>query len=181
MDIRRSKTEAGHRSIPLNGDSVAALARLRERAEAHQAAEPQHFIFPACEHDVDPTKPQKSWRTAWRALVRRAGQEAGKQAAGGALATSRSIAMAKEAWRRAAAPFSGFRFHDLRHQAITELAEHGESDATLMALAGHMSRKMPEHYSHTRMAAKRAALDKLESGLMTPPEVTGRPTVALIQ
>ena len=42
----------------------------------------------------------------------------------------------------------------------------GASDATLMAVAGHMSRRMLEHYSHVRMAAKRTALEKLESGLM---------------
>ena len=35
-----------------------------------------------------------------------------------------------------------------------------------MAIAGQMTRRMMEHYSHVRMAAKRAALDKLESGLM---------------
>ena len=46
------------------------------------------------------------------------------------------------------------------------MAETGASDATLMAVAGHMSRKMLKHYSHVRMAAKRTALDKLESGLM---------------
>jgi hypothetical protein len=33
-------------------------------------------------------------------------------------------------------------------------------------LSGHISRRMLEHYSHVRMAEKRAALDKLESGLM---------------
>jgi hypothetical protein len=41
----------------------------------------------------------------------------------------------------------------------------------MMALAGHMSRRMLEHYSHVRMAAKRPALDKLESGLMGGPSV----------
>lgn len=35
---------------------------------------------------------------------------------------------------------------------------------TLMAVAGHMSRRMPEHYGHVRMAEKRSALEKLESG-----------------
>ncbi len=78
------------------------------------------------------------------------------------------------AWKRAAAPFLGFRFHDLRHQAITEMAEAGVSDATLMAVSGHMSRRMLEHYSHVRMAAKRTVLDKLESGLMGG-RVTGSP------
>lgn len=48
------------------------------------------------------------------------------------------------------------------------MAEAGASDATLMAVAGHMSRRMLEHYSHVRMAAKRTALEKLESGLMGP-------------
>ena len=30
-----------------------------------------------------------------------------------------------------------------------------------MAIAGHVSRKMIEHYSHIRMEAKRAALDAI--------------------
>lgn len=46
------------------------------------------------------------------------------------------------------------------------MAETGASDATMMALAGHKSRRMLEHYSPVRMDAKRAVLDKLESGLM---------------
>jgi integrase len=65
--------------------------------------------------------------------------------------------------------FHGLRFHDLRHQAITELAEHGASDATVMALAGHLSRAMMEHYSHVRMAAKRAAVEGLSGGLIQVP------------
>ena len=36
-----------------------------------------------------------------------------------------------------------------------------------MAVAGHLTRDMLEHYSHVRMAAKRDALSKLESGLMS--------------
>ena len=62
----------------------------------------------------------------------------------------------------------GFRFHDLRHTAITELAEAGAADATLMAIAGHPRREMLEHYSHVRMEAKRSAVEKLSSGLMKP-------------
>ena len=56
---------------------------------------------------------------------------------------------------------------NLRHQAITELAEGGAPDATMMALAGHMSREMLEHYLHVRMVAKREAVEKLSGGLMT--------------
>ena len=111
-------------------------------------------------------------------MVRETARRAGKEAAGAALEAGKGIGAAKTAWKRAAAPYRGFRFHDLRHQAITELAEGGASDATLMALAGHLSRRMMEHYSHARMAAKREALAKLESGLMTPPVSHNAPRVA---
>ena len=33
----------------------------------------------------------------------------------------------------------GLRFHDLRHHAITELAESQASERTIMAIAGHIS------------------------------------------
>jgi integrase len=55
----------------------------------------------------------------------------------------------------------GFRFHDLRHCAITQLAESGASDSTIMAIAGHVSRRMLERYSHVRMEAKRKAMEAL--------------------
>jgi integrase len=57
----------------------------------------------------------------------------------------------------------------LRHQAITEMAEAGATDATIMAVPGHIDRAMMEYYSHVRMAAKRDALDKLSIGLMEIP------------
>jgi hypothetical protein len=60
-------------------------------------------------------------------------------------------------------PFSGLRFHDLRHTAITVLAESDASEQTVMAIAGHVSRKMLEHYSHIRMDAKRRAVAALVS------------------
>ena len=37
-----------------------------------------------------------------------------------------------------------------------------------MSIAGHMSRKMLEHYSHVRMAAKRQAVATLGGGLIAP-------------
>jgi integrase len=130
--IQRSKTLAGHRTIPLNGDAVLALTHLRQRAEVLGSNAQHHFVFPTCENQrVDPTKPQKSWRSAWRSLTRLAG-------------------------------FEGLRFHDLRHQAITELAEAGMPDATIMAIAGHVDRTMMEHYSHTRLDAKRHAVSSLD-------------------
>ncbi len=61
------------------------------------------------------------------------------------------------------APFVGLRFHDLRHLAITKLAESEASDQTIMSIAGHLDRSMLEHYSHVRAAAKRKAIDAMPS------------------
>jgi hypothetical protein len=153
-----------------SADTTARVTRER-RLKEHQD-KPEHYVFPACENLIfDPSRPQKSWRTAWRKLVRETARRAGREAARGALDSGRGLRGAITAWKRAAAPFRGLRFHDLRHQAITEMADAGASDATLMAIAGHTSRQMMEHYSHARMAAKRTVLDKLESGLMGGPSV----------
>ena len=65
-------------------------------------------------------------------------------------------------------PLAGLRFHDLRHTAITKLAESQASDQTIMAIAGHVSRQMLEHYSHIRLAAKRTALDSIATPLPAP-------------
>jgi len=56
---------------------------------------------------------------------------------------------------------ANLRFHDLRHTAITTLAESEASEQTLKALAGHVSRKMLERYSHIRLEAKRATIQAL--------------------
>jgi hypothetical protein len=62
---------------------------------------------------------------------------------------------------------AGLRFHDLRHHAITELAESQASDRTVMSIAGHVSQQMLAHYSHVRIEAKRKALDALADGVKT--------------
>jgi hypothetical protein len=58
-------------------------------------------------------------------------------------------------------PLYGLRFHDLRHHAITGLAESQASERTIMAISGHISSRMLDHYSHIRMDAKRMALESL--------------------
>ena len=131
LTVRRSKTDAGERVIPLNDEALKAIISLHGRAEALGGTAPDHYVFPACESGhLDPTRAQKTWRTAWRQLTKMAG-------------------------------LRGLRFHDLRHHAITELAESQASDATIMAIAGHVSPKMFSHYSHVRLDAKRRALDAL--------------------
>lgn len=68
------------------------------------------------------------------------------------------------AWRalREPAALPGLRFYDLRHTVITELCEMGVPEETIMAIAGHFTRRMLEHYSHIRIAAKGKALDDLD-------------------
>jgi integrase len=135
LRIRRTstKTAAGARTIPINQDALAVLRQLRDLAQRLGGSDTEHFVFPACENGhIDPTRPIRSWRTAWRSITRAAGLE-------------------------------GLRFHDLRHHAITELAERSSSDQTIMSIAGHVSREMLDHYSHIRLEAKRKALESLET------------------
>jgi hypothetical protein len=80
-------------------------------------------------------------------------------------------------WFVGLAGVKGFRFHDCRHHAITELAESQASDATIMALAGHVSRKMLEHYSHVRQEAKRDAVNVLSAKRPKKPTIGGYDTI----
>ena len=154
--IRRSKTEKGLRTLPLASEAMTVLSRLLERARLLGCCEPEHYVSPACEnHKIDATKPQKTWRKAWRALRAEAAKRAGNLAVKAATLSGADEERARE---RAMKPFLNFRFHDLRHQAITEMAENGVADATLKAIAGHMSNDMMEHYSHVRMAKKKKAV-----------------------
>ena len=114
-------------------DAYDAVLELLERAKAFDGIKPEHFLFPACEHGH--IDPERCQKS-WRTAWRKLTQAAGVKC---------------------------FRFHDCRHHAITELAESQASDATIMALAGHVSRKMLEHYSHVRQEAKRDAVNVLSA------------------
>jgi hypothetical protein len=62
-----------------------------------------------------------------------------------------------------------YRWHDLRHTFITRLLENpNNSEETVRALAGHVSRKMMEHYSHIRRKAKEAAIEGLNNRIQSP-------------
>lgn len=138
LTVGRTKTEEGSgRLISLNPPAFDALAKWAGRlVESHA----EDYVFPACEaagidrehpdkERIDPSRPITSWRSVWRAALKRAGLQ--------------------------------IRFHDLRYTCITKLAESQASEQTIMSIAGHLSRKMLEHYLHIGMAAKRAALDAI--------------------
>jgi integrase len=68
----------------------------------------------------------------------------------------------RTAWRNALKRAGlKLRFHDLRVTAITKLSEGQASDQVIMSIAGHVSRRMLEHYSKVRLDAKRAALEAI--------------------
>ena len=69
------------------------------------------------------------------------------------------------------------RWHDLRHTAATKMAEAGIPESTMLALMGHMSRKMLERYSHIRLKAKRDAVEALKLRTEVP-TVAARPAIS---
>ena len=160
LTVRRSKTEAGIRVIPLNAEAMDVIVELYKRSRMLGATELDHYLFPACENGkIDPTRSQQSWRTAWRNLT-----QAVECSVCGLLQSPANACRNDECKadiREVKSSLAGLRFHDLRHHAITEVAESQASDQTIMSIAGHVSPKMVAHYSHVRLAAKRAALDML--------------------
>ncbi len=84
---------------------------------------------------------------------------------------SRHVTTLKTVWTkvRANAGVKG-RWHDNRHTLITELAESGAGDQTIMDIAGHVSKQMLKHYSHIRMEAKRSALEAIVRKSSAPNE-----------
>jgi integrase len=139
LTVGRTKTEGGSgRGIPLNSVAYSALVRWAGRSPEAKADE---YVFPSCENArIDCEKPHMS-----------------------NVDPAQPIKSWRTAWRRALKDAGlNIRFHDLRHTCITKVAEGQQaSEQTLMSISGHLSRKMVEHYSHIRMAAKRAALDAI--------------------
>jgi integrase len=161
LTIRHSKTEAGERVITLNADAMAAILELRQLAKGFfgDYLSPDWYVFPSGEGQgpkigpnkatvkPDATKPMVCWRSAWRGI--------------------RAAAARRDA-EKGIPPMPSLarlRFHDLRHHAITELAETAAIDSVVRAIAGHVSQKMLEHYSHVRLEAKRRALEALATTL----------------
>jgi len=143
-----TKTDAGCRLIPLNNAAVWALGRLFERARLLKAINPEHYLFPAsrCKHTKE-----------------------GYTAGSDYYDPAKPMVSWRSGWRTLTrnAGLKGLRFHDLRHHSITKLAEAGVAEQTLMAIAGHVSKSMLEHYSHIRLKAKHVAVDAINT--INPP------------
>jgi integrase len=74
----------------------------------------------------------------------------------------------KNAWRYALerAKITGFRFHDLRHTAISELVRQGLSMPQIMAISGHLTTQMCKRYQHHDVADTAAPLAALAAGVV---------------
>jgi integrase len=117
VDVRNSKTDAGLRRIPLNDEAYGALLGLRERSKLYDGLDPEHHIFPANLHKHTKEGDALFGLTGIDPKL-----------------PQKSF---RTAWRKITktAGLPGLRFHDLRHHAITELAELRMSDTAIKAIA----------------------------------------------
>lgn len=120
------------RTIPLTADALWAVDRLLQRARAHGAVDPGHYLFPFYVNRYlwDPCRPMtySGIKRQWIEVREEAG-------------------------------FPWLREEDLRHCAITRMAEAGVPIAVIMSMAGHISPRMTQHYTHICEQAKRRAID----------------------
>lgn len=162
IQVGKSKTRGGEgRFIPLSG---TALACLKVWHAQFPDAKPNHYVFPS----------------------ERYGLHGEKYVFGGVVKVYEfdpltPIASWKSSWTtcRELAKVN-CRWHDLRHTFVSKMGENGVSEQTLLALTGHMSRKMLERYSHSRNESKRAAVKMLdalptEGYPQNPPQNTKNP------
>jgi integrase len=130
------KNDSRPRRISLNGPARWAVSECLKRAIKLGACEPDHFLFPfrVKRNLYDPTRPPSRW-------------------------------FLRKSWEklRAATGFLELNPHDLRHQCITKMLENGVNPETVIAIAGHVGRKMMEYYAHQRCQVKYAAVLTLET------------------
>jgi integrase len=160
LTVPKSKTEAGAgRIVPLTSRVCAVLTLWLSR---FRAPDPDNYVFP-------------------RNSVGVAGNARRPNFYGVDL--SQPIGEWKKAWKVACKTAKvTYRWHDCRHTFITRLAENPNvSEETIRALAGHVSRKMLERYSHIRMSAKQAAIAGLDkTNFLIRPEAPERRSPARV-
>lgn len=143
LTVGESKTEGGSgRIVPLNDEAFAALMEWRGRFDNPL---PSHYLFPTERYGLAGDEGQRTGTVAvWN------------------INPEIPIGSWKVAWTacRAAANVS-CRLHDTRHTFIQRLAEAKISDNVVTGLAGWMSRKMIERYSHSRNEAKKQAVRRI--------------------
>jgi integrase len=143
VTVGRSKTRGGEgRVIPLNDEAFEVLVEWRSR---FKDPKPEHFVFPSEKYGFNGHRAHLTGSISVYDLD-----------------PNKPMGSWKSAWttcRKAAGVWC--RQHDLRHTWVSALGEAAIPESTLKALAGWMSAKMLELYSHTRNVAKRRTVKKL--------------------
>jgi len=144
ITVSKSKTAGGQgRAIPLSETAQASLVDWRRN---FPDALPDHFLFPSERYGLDGGSGFKNNRVVPYDIRPEV-----------------AIGSWKVAWTAARTKAGvSCRWHDLRHTFVSRMAEGQASEATIMALAGHLSRNMMERYSHVRNEAKRGAIAALD-------------------
>jgi integrase len=153
LKLSHAKSDAGVRRIELNADASEAVARLLIRARELGATHPEHYLLPKNlsritygEHKGERGYDPLQHQTDWGT-----------------------------AWSSLtkAAGFPSLRFHDLRHTFITHMVERGVPLGTIMAMVGHIAKRMLLHYTHISSGAARRAVELLDAEPMLDLVVTG--------
>jgi integrase len=126
-----AKNKYRHRTIPLDDQALEAVKWLLKRAESCGCTEPTHYLFPL--------------RMGKGAHVPEAPM------------TDSGI---KKPWYEVSqmTGLTWLRRYDLRHTAITRLAEGGMSLPMIMSMAGHNTLQMNQHYTHISAQAQLKAM-----------------------
>src|SRR5271156_1653541 len=146
LTVPKSKTEAGTgRTIPFTSRVCAVLTLWLSR---FPDAEADGYVFPCFSVGIEGNARRPKFYAA---------------------DLTQPIGEWKKAWKVASKVAKvQYRWHDCRHTFVTRLAENPNvSEETIRALAGHVSKKMLERYSHIRIAAKQAAIASLEESHST--------------
>lgn len=132
-----SKNKFRNRTIPLESDAVReAVEGLMKRAVHLGCNRPEHFLLPfgsgARTADLNVALPMTKFGL-------------------------------KHTWNqiRVRSGFTWLRPYDMRHTAITRMAERGVPMAVIMAFAGQVSPKMQQHYTTISMQVKRETAQEI--------------------
>jgi integrase len=144
LTVGKSKTAGGEgRTVPL---SDTAWRCIQEWRSQWPEAKPEHYLFPSEKYGL-------------------AGESGYQHAAIVPYNVRPDVPIGswKVAWTNAKQSAGvQCRWHDLRHTFVSRVAAGQVSEATIMALAGHLSVKMKEKYSHVRTESKRQAVLTLD-------------------
>lgn len=141
ITVGRSKGTSGKgRVIPLSDAAHVSLAEWRKN---FPDAEPSHYVFCSERYGLNGEEGYKSGKViAYK------------------VDPSKPVQSFKVAWEKARETAGvECRWHDMRHTFVSRLAENGVTDTEIMALSGHLTKKMLERYSHARNERKRSAID----------------------